>query len=435
MNSIAARTAALLLTAVLFLTPWCAVAQEYLGPPDVSVSDLGSTIDKVTIEAYGVLKPNTARRYLKLRHGSVLTQEALDHDFTDLQRVGSFRTRVQIFAGSAPHTVDLHWIVMSRWLKPTSHPYYGDAPLSAPIQGVGFIVTSPQVDQRGTNFSAYTQLSKRANLARMLFTEPLTVNPVTGRENSFIADISGGRGVYRASQPLAINVYSWTTGAEALFLSQGVNGTQFESGVRLSRSTDEANSAIEAPSLYNTFLHPARMTQLVAGVSHACISGPYRWYPPYCNMQYRVQATDAVGGFGATQLYRVISADIARYWAVGESTAVLHASAVRSGGVLPDSFLVCAQDRGYPKPFCGTDAEGATFEYRIDDAKARPLEVVLFTEDSASRVRAGDQAYALPYFTWHPDTGIGLEYHLVRFDLAYGKGGGRLTFELKGQLY
>jgi hypothetical protein len=421
--------------AVLFFVPLNTRAQEFLGPPRITGEQAGATIDKVTIETYGVLKASMVRRYLALHHGSCLTQEGLDHDFTDLGRVGSYRTRVTVKPGEAPHTVDLHWIVMSKWLKPTSHPFYGDAPLTAAIQGVGFILTAPPLDTNGTNFSGYTQFSKRANLARGLFTVPLSVNPETGRENSFVADISGGRGVYRASEPLAINVYSWTTGAEALFLSQGVNGTQFEGGLRLLRSVDAATSAIEAPSLYNTFEHAARATQLVAGMSHACLSGPYRWFPPYCDMQYRLQVSDSIGGFGATQEYRLISADVARYVAVGESTLAFHVNAVRTGGVLPDSFLVCSTVRAYPKSFCGTDAEGGTLEYRIDDVKQRPLEFVLFTEDASSRVRAGTQSFALSHFTWFPDSGIGVEYHLVRLDLAYGKDGARLTFELKGQLY
>lgn len=434
MSSIA-RAAALLLTLVLFCAPRIAVAQQYLGPPSLTPEQTGATIEKVTVETYGVITPSIARRYLSLHRGERLTQQGLNHDFTDLQRVGAYRTRVQIRPGSAAHTVDLHWIVMSRWLKPTSHPFYGDTPLSAPIQGVGWVLTGPPLDRNGSNVSSYTQLSRRANLARVLYTMPLDVNAQNGSASSFITDVSGGRGVYRASLPLAINVYSWSTSAEALYLWQGINGTQVEGGMRLVRSSDEANSAIEAPSLYNTFEHPARVTQIVAGVTHACITGPYRWFPPYCNSQYRVQATDGIGGFGATSTYRVVSADGVRYFSVGQSTVALHATVVRSGGILPDSFLLGATARGYPKPFAGTDAEGATLEYRIDDHAQRAFEVVLFTEDAAARVRGGDQPQALPYFTWHPDSGIGLEYHLVRIDLAYGKGGGRLTFELKGQLY
>lgn len=437
MNRIVARTAALfLMTAVLFLTPSFARAEIISAvAPRIAASEIGATVDSVTIETYGVVKPAIVRRYLSLRRGDRLTQAAVDHDFATLVRVGEYHTRLNVTPGMAPRTVDLHWIILSKWLKPTAHPYYSDTPLSAPIQGVGFILTAPPMDKFGSNVSAYTQLSKRANLARVLYTRPLSVNANTGTATSFVADISGGRGVYRASLPLAINVYSWTTGAEALFLSQSVNGTQFEGGVRLLRSTDQANSAIEAPSLYNTFEHPARMTMLSAGVSHACTSNPYHWYPPFCTAQYRVQVSDAIGGLGATQQFRLISADGVRYWSAGESTVALHATVIRSGGILPDSFLISTQDRGYPKPFAGTDAEGATLEYRIDDHLARPLQFVLFTEDAASRVRGGDQVFALPYFTWHPDTGIGVEYRLVRFDLAYGKDGARLTFELKGQLY
>ena len=60
---------------------------------------------------------------------------------------------------------------------------------------------------------------------------------------------------------------------------------------------------------------------------------------------------------------------------------------------------------------------------------------MLFTEDAASRVRQSANANALPYFTWHPDSGVGVIFHLLRIDYAYGKAGGRLTFELRGQTY
>jgi hypothetical protein len=434
MNRIFARSGALLCMAALFLLPWCTRAQSSV-PPLISPAQVGATVEDVSVETYGVVKPQTVRRYLSIHRGDRLDQAAVDRDFANLAKLGAYRTRLHIRSGRTAGSVRLRWIVMSKWLKPTTHPYYGDTPLSAPIQGVGFILTGPSMDQHGTNFSAYTQLSRRANLARLLFTSPLNVNPDNGQTSSLVVDEFGGRGDFRASEPKAINVYSWTTGQEALLLSQGTNGTQVEGGFRLSRSTDELSSGIVAPSLYNTSMAPARTTGLVAGVTHACTTSAYRWYPPFCNAQYRFQVTDGIGGFGSTSRYRSISGDVARYFPVGDSTLALHATAARTAGVLPDSFLVCATVRGYPKSFCGTDAQGMTAEFRIDDAQTHPLEFVLFTETASSRVRAGDQPQALPYFTWHPDSGVGVMYHLVRIDLAYGKAGGRLTFELKGQTF
>jgi hypothetical protein len=108
---------------------------------------------------------------------------------------------------------------------------------------------------------------------------------------------------------------------------------------------------------------------------------------------------------------------------------------VRTGGVVPDSFLVCATVRGYPKSFCGTDAEGVTAEYRIDDQNSPKMEFVVFTETAASRVRQSENSYATPYFAWHPDTGVGVMFHLLRIDVADGKEGMRLTFELRGQTF
>jgi hypothetical protein len=434
MNRLFARTGAVVCMAALFLLPWCTRAQN-AGPPLIPPAQIGATVEDVSVETYGVVKPQTVRRYLSIRSGDRLEQSAVDRDYANLAHLGAYRTRLHIRDGRAPGTVRLRWIVMSKWLKPTTHPYYGDTPLSAPIQGVGFIVTGPSMDQHGTNFSAYTQLSRRANLARLLFTAPLNVDPDSGQTSSLIVDEFGGRGDFRASEPKAINVYSWTTGQEALFLSQGTNGTQFEGGVRWARSTNELPSGIVAPSLYSTSTAPARTLGIVAGVTHACTTPPTRWYPPYCNAQYRFQVTDGIGGLGSTSLYRSVVGDVARYFPIGYSTLALHATAARTGGVLPDSFLVCATVRGYPKSFCGTDAQGMTAELRIDDAQSRPIEFVLFTETAASRVRRGDQPHALPYFTWHPDSGVGVMFHLLRIDLAYGKAGSRLTFELKGQTF
>ncbi len=435
MNHFFARAGAVVMTATLFIMPWYARAAAETGPPLIPPEQQGAIVENVAVETYGVVKPITVRRYLSIRVGDRLTQAGVDQDFTNLAKLGAYRTRLILRPGHEAGKVRLRWIVMSKWLKPTTHPYYGDTPLSAPIQGVGFILTGPSMDQHGTNFSTYTQLSRRANLARVLFTAPLSVNPDTGQSSSLIIDGFGGRGDFRASEPKAINVYSWTVGKEALFLTQGTDGTQFEGGMRWSRSTNELSSGLVAPSLYPTNVAPARIAQLIAGVSHACTTPSWRWYPPYCSVQYRFQATDAIGGFGSTSRYRSLSGDVVRYFAVGGSTLALHATAARTGGVLPDSFLLCATVRGYPKSFCGTDAQGATAEYRINDAHNPPLEWVLFTETASSRVRNGTQSFAPPYFTWHPDSGIGLMYHAIRFDLAYGKAGWRLTFELKGQLY
>jgi len=291
------------------------------------------------------------------------------------------------------------------------------------------------MDSHGTNFSTYTQLSRRANLARVLLTAPLQADPNKGTASSLIVDGFGGRGVFRASEPLAINVYSWTSGEEALYLDQATNGTQFEAGARVAHTSDELSSNLVAPSLYNTSAAWAKTTQLVAGISHACTRGAAYWYPPYCGLQYRFSVTDAIGGLDSTSRYQVYGADVARYYSVGSSTIAVHANASRSGGIIPDSFLVCSTVRGYPKPFCGTDAEGWTAEFRINDEKRRPLQFVVFTEDAASRVRQAASPNILPYFTWHPDSGFGVIYHLLRLDLAFGNQGSRLTFELKGQTF
>jgi len=430
------RISSALFMAVLFLVPWCARAQYGLGPPTyIPPAQRGKTIEDVSIRTYGVVKPVTVRRYLSLRAGDRLTQAGVDHDYANLAKLEGYNARLDVLPGSTENLVRIRWIVMSKWLKPTEHPFYADAPLSAPIQGVGFILTGPPMDQHDSNFSTYTQLSRRANLARVLFTAPLQANPDKGTASSLIVDGFGGRGVFRASEPEAINVYSWTSGEEALYLDQQTDGTQYEGGVRVAHSSDELSSNLVAPSLYNTSDAWAKTTQLVAGVSHACTRGATYWYPPFCNVQYRFSVTDAIGGLDATSHYQVYGADIARYYAIGISTLALHANAFRSGGVIPDSFLLCSTVRGYPKPFCGTDAEGWTAEFRINDEKRRPLEFVLFTEDAASRVRQAVSPNITPYFLWHPDSGIGVIYHLLRVDLAFGNQGSRLTFELKGQTF
>ena len=264
--------AGLLLAAVLLLAPCRAATQALTGPPQLSASERGATVEDVTIKTYDVTKPSVVRRYLSVHEGSVLEQAGVDRDYDNLLRLGGYRPRVTIEPGDSPHGVKLHWIVMAKWLKPTDHPFYADQPLSAPIQGVGFIVTSQSLDSRGTNISAYTQLSRRANLARVLFTVPTHVDPVSGRDRQVIVDGFGGKGVFRASQPLAINIYSWTAGFEAVYLARGGDGTQFElapgSSIRPPRNLPESWSG---SSLYDTYYAPARNTVLEAGLSHPCL--------------------------------------------------------------------------------------------------------------------------------------------------------------------
>jgi hypothetical protein len=427
--------AGLLLGAALLLVPCRAAAQALTGPPQLSASQRGATVEDVTIETYGVTKPSVVRRYLSLHEGSILEQPSVDRDYDNLLRLGGYRPRVTIEPGASPHGVKLHWIVMAKWLKPTDHPFYADQPLSAPIQGVGFIVTSQALDSRGTNVSAYTQLSRRANLARVLFTIPTHVDPVSGRDRQIIVDGFGGKGVFRASQPLAINIFSWTAGFEAVYLARGGDGTQFELGMRQQHTSTAESSGIVAPSLYDTYYNPARNTVLEAGLSHPCLISPAKWHPPYCSLQYRLEVLDGIGTFGSTSEYQEYIGDVANYTSIGSSTLALHANSARTGGVLPQSFLVCATLRGYPKSFCGTDAQSVTAEFRIADAQPRSIRFVVFTETGASRVRGGTQSFAPPAFQWHPDSGVGVIYRLLRVDLAYGQQGGRLTFELVGQTF
>lgn len=443
---ILARSAIVALVAVLALTPSLTRAQAPINapvvlspnaPPRLTDSEIGATVEDVRFEIYGRLKIATARRYLTLQPGSRLQQSAVDRDYANLGRLADYRyrPRLEIEPGSQSGYVVLHWIITSRWILPTEHPFYANPPLAAPIQGVGFILNGPPMDSHGSYFSAYTQLSKRANLGRFLYTHPLHVNPDAGMETSLVVDAFGGRGVFRTSVPKAVNVYSWNAGEEALFSSAHTSGDQFEAGLRVLHSSNEVWSGLSAPSLYRTDLAPARTTQLSAGLSHACPVPAVRWYPPFCNVQYRFSVSDAIGGLGATSTYQSYQADIARYWAIGPSTFVIHAAAGRTGGVIPDSFVNCAVVRGYPKGFCGTDSEGFTAEYRINEAHFKNFEFVLFTEDAASRVRQSANANATPFFTWHPDSGIGVIFHLLRIDYAYGKAGGRLTFELRGQTF
>jgi hypothetical protein len=431
-----ASAGALLLMAAFLLVPATAAARSPAGPPKVSTDQVGATIADVTIETYGETSPSIVRRYLSLKIGSVLDQSGVDRDFTNLVTLGGFIPRLVIGPGNAANTTTLHWIVMAKLLKPTAHPFYADQPLTAPIQGIGYIITSPPVDDRGSTFSSYQQLSRRANLVRVLYTSPLGVDPAKGTESDLILDTFGGRGVFRASQPLAINISSWNTGVEAALLRAKTNGTQLEFGVRETRSTTAQATGIVAPSIYQTSEAPARNTVLEGAFSHACTVPATKWYPPYCDMQFRVEAFDGLGWFGSTSEYQSYLADLVRYVAVGRSTLALHGAIARTGGVVPDSFLVCGLARAYPKAYCGTDANAVTAEFRLNDALPQPVKFAFFTETAASRVRGGTQAFAPPTFQWHPDSGVGIIYRgLLRLDIAYGQAGGRLSIALQGQTF
>ena len=431
-----------LLAKVTFAFLWLVTPNAAVAADDtahfvrVEQSYVGALIQNVTVETYGVTKPDVARQYLSLKAGDRLEQFGVNRDYQNLETLCNAIPRLDIEPGTEPNTVILHWIVMVKWLEPTKHPFYGDQPLQAPIQGVGFILTGPPMSRSGSNISSIAQLSRRANLVRFIYTAPLHVNPVKGRESDFIFNVFGGRGVYRASAPLAINIYSWNTGAEAVFYQQGTNHNQFELGMRTFRTTTSIPTGIVAPSLYMTNIHPGRLAQLEGGYSHNCGVPSTQWVPPFCSLQYRFQALDSIGILGATSEYQQYLADVAQYNRIGTSALVFHGGEVRTGGVLPDSFLVCENGlRGYPKPFCGTDAQIAQAEFRIAQAVPGPLHWVVFTETASSRIRGGNQPFAPFQFQWYPDSGFGLIYRGLRLDLAWGKQGGRFTVELQGQTF
>ncbi|HEY1975840.1 MAG TPA: hypothetical protein VGG89_04825 [Candidatus Baltobacteraceae bacterium] len=433
LQSIAA-TAALAFGALLATVTAASAAREK--PPVVAIADRGAPVENVSIETYGFVKPEVAMRYLALHKGDPLTQSGVDRDYHNLVTLGGVRTRLQISRDAATGGVMLHWIVMGKWLEPTDHPFYADQPLSFPIEGLGWIASSPQLDDSGSQVSSVSQLALRADLLRLVYTRPISVDPHGGRESDLIADIIQGRGVFRQSAPVAVNVFSWFSGAEALYLNRGTDGNQYEIGLREGRSTSDHSTYITAPSIYETFYRPSRTNALEFGFSHACLVPPTQWHPPYCDMQYRVEAFDGFGGFGATNEYQLYIADIARYFRVGQSTFVLHGGIYRTGGVVASSGLICATGlHGYAKGTCGTDANVVQGEYRFADAQPGNVKFFLFEEAASSRVREGSQYFAPPNFVWRTDTGGGIMYKGVRLDLAYGNQGGRLTYELQGQLF
>ena len=61
------------------------------------------------------------------------------------------------------------------------------------------------------------------------------------------------RGVFRQTEPVTQDIYSWVEGDEALYLVRGTDGTQFEAGLRQTRSTSAKSTFIVAPSVVDTF--------------------------------------------------------------------------------------------------------------------------------------------------------------------------------------
>jgi hypothetical protein len=404
-------------------------------PPQVAGTDDGAKIDDVSIETYGVTNAHVAMRYLALHKGDILTQNAVLRDYTNLAKLAGLRTRLEIQHKTESGGVTLHWIVLGPVLQPTDHPFYGDQPLSIPIEGFGTILTSQAVNKNGANLSLLTQVALRAQLGRVLYTEPLWVKSATGREGDLIVNVFGARGVFRESEPLTQDIYSWVEGDEALYLVRGTDGTQVEVGFRTTRSTSAKPTFIVAPSLIDTYDNAVRTTALEAGLSHTCPVAPTRWQPPNCYVQYRLEAFDNIGGLGADTEYRSIFADVAQYTRVGSSTFVVHGAVNRTGGMLPTSLLLCAYTFGYAKATCGTDANLLQTEFRIADARPGPLKLIVFTETASSRIRGGDQFFAPSSFQWRADSGVGLQYRGFRFNVAYGSQGGRITYEVQGQLF
>ena len=152
-------------------------------------------------------------------------------------------------------------------------------------------------------------------------------------------------------------------------------------------------------------------------------------------MQYRIEAFDYVGGLGANTEYRSLLGDVAQYTRIGSSTLAIHGAVNRTGGVLPTSVLLCAYTFGYAKATCGTDTNLGQMEFRLADARPGPFKFILFTETAASRIRGGHQAFAPSSYQWRADSGIGLQFSGFRFNVASGNQGGRITYEVQGQLF
>ncbi len=429
------RVLAIVLVA-LTMIPCRTSAASVEQAPVVALSAAGATIENVTIETYGAVKPSAVLRYLSLHKGDRLEQDSVDRDYANLTKLGGFRARLQVAQNPATGEVVLHWIIMAKWLSPTYHPFYLEEPLSPPIEGVGFVARSPQLDPRGSDVALSTEFTRRANIVRGLYTSPVHLDPVAGRESELVLNVYGGHGDYRASQPYAVDIQSWSTAIQASYLMRNKNGTQLEFGVNSAQSSSDKPTYIVAPSMLDTYYKPARETVLEAGISHACPGPATQWYPPYCYVQYRARVSDGIGGLGANNQFQSYFADIAQYTRVGSSTFAVHGALSRTGGIIPTSYINCAAGlHGYAKPWCGTDSEIIQAEYRIDDALPHVVKFFLLGETAASRVRGGDQTFAPPAFQWHSDYGFGVMIHTFRFDITKGADGGRITYEFQGQLF
>jgi hypothetical protein len=434
-----ARTAALCIVAAFFVLPFSVQAQtvrpEAPGAPPIAIQP-GATVDAVTVETYGEVKSDEVWKYLLLRKGAHLDQAAIDRDYDNLVTLGGYRVRLVVEPGRSMNTVSLQWIVMLPWFALTAHPLYEEAPLSDPTRGVGFIVPSPPLDQKGSHVAFVTSQNRFAHHFLATLTSPIDVDPAAGREADFVVSVLSELDAYRITAPEASTIYHSLLGAEAQYLVRGTSGTQFEAGLRAERSTADS-SGISAPSILPSSRGPASNIIAELGMSHACKAGPTGgWYPPYCHGQYRVGAFDAVGGLGATSEFQGITADAAEYIPVGSSTLALHAVGTRTGGVLPESRLLCvAALRAYPEPFCGTDGSLLQAEYRFRDAAIQRVKFTIFTETGSSRVRQGDQPWAPPNFQWHADSGIEIRIHGFAIDLARGSEGNRLNLGLSAQAF
>jgi hypothetical protein len=404
--------------------------------PRIAISP-GATVHAVTIETYGQVKPDAVRRYLSLEPGAKLDQAAVDKDYANLVKLGGYRVRLAVAPGGSANTMTLHWIVMYPWFELTAQPFYEEAPLTDSTRGAGLAVTSPPLGRRGANAAFVTSQNRWAHHYFATVMSPVHVDPAAGRESDLIVSVLGEQNDFRLSPPSGVTIDSWTVGVETQYLLRERNGNQFEAGLREERSTSNPPSGIVSPFVRPSSLGPARSTLAEIGVSHACDRGPTGgWYPPYCRTQYRATIDDAVGGLGATSDFQVYVADVAHYIPVRTSTLALHAVVGRTGGVLPESRLLCiATLRAFPEPFCGTDGSLFQAEYRIRDAATQPLKFVLFTETGANRIRGGHQPLAPPAFQWHADSGIEIRYRGVLIDIARGSEGYRLNLTLAAQAF
>src|SRR5579872_436570 len=213
------NVALLLFVVLLYAAPARATPAPTLRPPRVAASQIGAAIDDVSIQTYGVVNANVVRLYLSLKKGDVLTQGGIDRDYNNLLRLAAFIPRLEIVPGATSKSVRLRWFVMAKWLQATSHSFYTNQPLAAPLPGVGpgFVLTAAQIGKRGAHFSAIGQVGPPTYLARVLYTNPQHINAINGRQSDLVTDVFAGRGFYRASAPVVVNVYSWNTGLEELY--------------------------------------------------------------------------------------------------------------------------------------------------------------------------------------------------------------------------